>query len=123
MVLGFKKKSLTGTVPPMSYHDSKLYDLSIYELRTICNHRKGKSCRDSNGKYLPKSQLIELIIQEPDVIPQLPPRNKPKTKPKAKPLRNLRPKVKTIDKDGYLIPGCLRDTDEQGYVIPGCLRK
>ena len=33
---------------------------SVYELRTLCN-QNGLSCRDSNGKYLPKSKLIKLL--------------------------------------------------------------
>ena len=33
---------------------------SVYDLRTLCN-QNGLSCRDSNGKYLPKSKLIKLL--------------------------------------------------------------
>lgn len=34
--------------------------MSVYELRTLCNKR-GLSCRDTNNKYLPKKQLLELL--------------------------------------------------------------
>lgn len=35
----------------------KLTDLSIKELRDVCNHA-GWSCRDSNGRYMTKESLV-----------------------------------------------------------------
>jgi hypothetical protein len=71
------KRSASQTVPPMSMHESSLYDISVPDLRTLCNRRKGQSCRGVDGKYLPKKDLIALIMMAPDIAaPALPPRNK-----------------------------------------------
>lgn len=66
-------KSKVKTIPPMTAEENRLYDLDIMSLRTICNARKGLSCRDSRGNYLPKDALVRLIIMEPDHQPALPP--------------------------------------------------
>ena len=73
---------LVETVPPdwaCNQEELKLGNLSIDVLRTMCNNMS-RSCRDSNGRYLPKQQLIRVILRESCTPPQLPsPRVPPRT--------------------------------------------
>lgn len=93
-----KRKVGIKTIPPMTPTEYRLYELPVSELRTICNYRKGKSCRDKHGKYLSKAKLIELIMMEVDV-PKLPPRNK------------KNPKERLFN--GYMVPRPLRPDQRQ----------
>lgn len=45
--------------PPAQQADQQMGG-SIASLRTLCNQR-GMSCRDANGKLLPKSKLVKLL--------------------------------------------------------------
>jgi hypothetical protein len=65
-----------GTIPSMSEEEEFLYGLRMDELRTICNRRKGVSCLNDNGGFLPREELVALIMMTPDFVPKLPPRNK-----------------------------------------------
>lgn len=57
----------TGITPVGQYFaqsgGGQLSKLTVPELRTMCNEA-GMSCRDSDGNFLPKRDLIEMLAME-----------------------------------------------------------